>query len=69
VSISPKFYKQNFGTIEIFAPLLYLQFGFVIFWQKNIGSKTACKMLKRLATGANAVKKFTPIKGIPYLGV
>ncbi len=30
---------------------LYLQFGFVIFWQKNIGAKAASKMLVKLTTG------------------
>jgi len=28
---------------------LYLQFGFVIFWQKNIGAKAARKMLVKFA--------------------
>jgi len=28
-------------------------FGLVIFWQKNIGTKAACKMLARLTTGVN----------------
>jgi len=34
-----------------FAAFLYLQFGFVIFWQKNIGSKAARKMLMKLTPG------------------
>jgi len=32
---------------------LYLQFGFVIFWQNNIVSKVACIILVRLATVIN----------------
>jgi len=32
---------------------LYLQFCFVIFWQKNIGAKGASKMLMKLTTGVN----------------
>jgi len=33
------------------AAFLLLQFGFIIFWQKNIGKKAACKMLLTLTTG------------------
>jgi len=36
------------------AAFLYLQFGFVHFWQKNIGAKAACKMLVKLTTGQPA---------------
>jgi hypothetical protein len=32
---------------------LYIQFGFVIFWQKNIGAKAACKMLLKLTADVN----------------
>jgi len=28
-----------------FAAFLYLKFGFVMFWRKNMGAKAACKML------------------------
>jgi len=34
-----------------FAAVFFLQFGFVIFWQNNIGAKAASKMLVRLTTG------------------
>ena len=32
------------------AAFMCLQFGFVIFWQKEIGAKTAHKMLVKLTT-------------------
>jgi len=50
VSISSKFYKQIFFTKVLCAAFLVLQFGFVIFLQKNIGTKTARKMLVKLIT-------------------
>jgi len=34
----------------VFAVFLYLQLGFVIFWQKNIGAKAACKIVMKLTT-------------------
>jgi len=37
---------------------LYLQFGFVIYWQKNIGAKAAHKMLMKLTTGLNFTNIF-----------
>jgi len=37
-----------FCTKVVCAAFLYLNFGFVIFGQKNIGTKAACKMLKKL---------------------
>jgi len=33
---------------------IYLQFGFVILWQKNISAKAACKMLVKLTAGVNS---------------
>jgi len=33
------------------AAFLYLQFGFVIFWRKNIGAKAARKMWMKLFIG------------------
>ncbi len=33
-----------------------LQFGFVIFWQKNFGAKAAQKVLVKLTPGANVIK-------------
>jgi len=34
-----------------FATFLFIQFGFVVFWQKNIGAKAAHKMLMKLTKG------------------
>jgi len=53
VSISPTFYDQLFSYKCIFQAILYLQFGFVIFSQKNTGAKAACKMLVKLTKGLN----------------
>jgi hypothetical protein len=39
----------------ICADLLYLQFGFEIFWQMNMGAKAVCKKLKKLTTGIIAL--------------
>jgi hypothetical protein len=48
VSISPIFYEQLF-RIEVFCPaFMCLQFGFVIFWQKDFGAKVAHKMLVKM---------------------
>jgi hypothetical protein len=44
VSISPTFYKLHFSTKVFYEALLSLQFGFVIFWRKNIGIKAAHKI-------------------------
>ncbi len=52
LSISPIFYKQLFHTKVLCAPFMCLQFGFVIFWQKNFGTKVAHKMLVKLTPGA-----------------
>ncbi len=32
---------------------LYLQSGYVVFWQKNIVAKAACKMLVKVTTGVD----------------
>jgi hypothetical protein len=40
----------------LFAALLSLQLGFVIFWQKNIGEKAAHKMVIKLTTGNSSEK-------------
>jgi hypothetical protein len=34
---------------------LCLHKGFVIFWQKNISAKAACKMFMKLTTGVNFI--------------
>jgi hypothetical protein len=51
VSISPKFNEQLFRTKVFCAAFMCLQFGFVIFWQKDFGTKAAHKMLVKLTTG------------------
>jgi len=43
VSILPTFCEQIFLPKVFFKAFLYLQFGFVIFGQKNIGAKPAHK--------------------------
>jgi len=53
VSISPKFYEQLFWSEVFCTAFIFLQFGFVIFWQKNIGVKTTHKMLVKLTKGVN----------------
>jgi len=45
VSISPILYEQLFHTKVLCAAFMCLQFGFVIFWQKDLGAKAAHKML------------------------
>jgi len=45
------FYKQLFHTKVFFKAFLYLQFGIVIFWQKETSAKAACKMLVKLTAG------------------
>ncbi len=51
MSISPIFYEQLFRTKVFCASFKYLQFGFVIFWQKDFGTKTAHIMLVKLTPG------------------
>ncbi len=48
-----------------FAAFLYLQFGFVIFWCKNIGAKGARKMLIKLTPGRTSKTFQSPL----YVGV
>ena len=50
VPFSPICYEQVFCTKVFCAAFMCLQFGFVIFWQKEIGAKTAHKMLVKLTT-------------------
>jgi len=45
-----KILREN-GMEVLCAAFLKLKFGFVIFWQKNISAKAACKMLMKLTTG------------------
>jgi hypothetical protein len=58
VSISPIFYEQLFRTKVFCATFMCLQFGFVIFWQKDFGAKAAHKMLVKLTPGACAIKNY-----------
>jgi hypothetical protein len=51
VSISPIFYEQLFRMKVFCAAFMCLQFGFVIFWQKDFGAKAAHKMLVKLTPG------------------
>jgi hypothetical protein len=51
VSISPTFYKQLFCTKVFCAAFMCLQFEFVIFWRKDLGTKAAHKMLVKLTPG------------------
>ncbi len=43
--------SQLFHTKVLSAPFMCLQFGFVIFWQKDFGAKAAHKMLVKLTSG------------------
>jgi len=43
---------EPFCTKGLCTAFLYLQFGFVIFWPKNIGAKATPKMLIKLTTGS-----------------
>ena len=54
VSISPKFYEHLFCTSVFCTAFKCLQFGFVIFWQKEVGAKAARKMLVKLTLGLNS---------------
>ena len=45
-------FTSSFFCTKVFgAAFLCLQVGFVIFWQKKIGAKAACKMLVKLTQG------------------
>jgi len=48
VLISSTFYACLFCTKVFWAAFLWSQFGFEIFWRKNIGAKAAHKMLMKL---------------------
>jgi len=58
VSISPTFYEQLLHTKVICKAFMYLQFGFVICWQKEIGAKAARKMLVKLTAGVEYFGRF-----------
>jgi len=50
VSILSHFMRNVFCTKVFCTAFLWLQFGFVIFWCKNIGVKTARKIFMKLTT-------------------
>ncbi len=50
VWLLPTFHELLFHMKVLCKAFLYLQFGFVIFWQKNIGAKAAHKMLVKFTT-------------------
>jgi hypothetical protein len=51
MSISPIFYEHLFHSKVLYAAFMCLQFGFLIFWQKDFGAKAAHKMLVKLTPG------------------
>ena len=55
VLISPSSYEQLLHTKVYFVASLFLQFVFVIFWQKEKGKSAARKMLVELTPEAAAV--------------
>ncbi len=60
--ISTILYKQLFHTKVLCAPFMCLQFGFVIFWQKDFGAKAAHKMLVKLSSWVGFLKVFIALK-------
>jgi hypothetical protein len=54
VSIPPIFYGQLFRTKVFCVTFTCLQFEFVIFWQKDFGTKAAHEMLVKLTPGNRA---------------
>ncbi len=50
LSISPIFYKQLFHSKVLCTPFVCLQFGFVIFWRKDLGAKAAHKNVGEIDT-------------------
>jgi hypothetical protein len=49
---------QIFCTEVLWAAFLWLHFGFVIFWAKNIGAKGMRKILMKLTQGRGGVEVF-----------
>jgi len=52
--MSPIFYEQLFHTKVFCTAFMCLQFGFVIFWQKDLGAKAAHKILVKSTPGQTA---------------
>jgi hypothetical protein len=61
VTISPILYEQLFRTNVFGAAFMCLQFGFLIFWRKDLGAKAAHKMLVKLTPGFNVLILFTAV--------
>jgi hypothetical protein len=53
LSITPIYYKQLLHTKVLCSAFMCLQFGFVIFWQKDFCAKAAHKMLVKLTPGVS----------------
>ncbi len=53
MSISPIFYEQLFHMKVFCAAFMCLQFGFVIFWQKDFGARAALIMLVKFTPGGS----------------
>jgi len=54
-----QFYAQIFRTKVLHSAFLLLRFGFVIFWQKDIGIKSSSKMLMKLSPRGRKKRKQT----------
>jgi hypothetical protein len=55
LSISKIFYEQLFHTKVLYAAFMCLQFGVLIFWRKDFGTKAGHKMLVKLTPGLQKV--------------
>ncbi len=55
VSVSPTFYEQLFRMKVFCVAFMCLQFGFVFFWRKDLGTKAAHKMLVKLTASLNFI--------------
>jgi hypothetical protein len=58
MSISPIFYEQLFCAKVFCLAFMCLQFGFVIFWRKDFGTKAAHKMLVELTPGGSICPEY-----------
>jgi len=54
VSISSTFDARLFRMKLLCAAFLILQFGILIFWRKNIGTKAACRILVKFTSVAES---------------
>ncbi len=61
VSISSIFYEELFSMKIFCAAFVCLQFGFVIFWQKDFGTKAALKILAKLTPGDRKWQLISPL--------